>query len=98
MNDESVYLTVIDEFLKEQNDVLLKKSYKIKDWEKYKVIAHSIKASAGYIGAGQLHDLAYECEAALKRNDTGYVENNHLKLLALYEATEAILRSRETAL
>ena len=94
MNDNSVYKTVIDEFLKEQNDVLLKKAYEAKDWDKYRVTVHSLKAGANYIGAGQLHDLAYECESALKRGDTGYAENNHLKLLALYEDTEAFLIAR----
>ena len=93
MNDQSVYKTVIGEFLKEQNDVLLKEAYEAKDWEKYRVTVHSLKAGANYIGAGQLHDLAYECEAALKRSDTDYIDNNHLKLLALYEDTVAFLQS-----
>ena len=98
MNDKSVYRTVIEEFLKEQNDVLLKEAYETKDWEKYRVTVHSLKAGANYIGAGQLHDLAYECEAALKQDDTGYAENNHLKLLALYEDTCAILKCDTLAL
>ncbi len=92
MNDQSVYKTVIGEFLKEQNDVLLKEAYEAKDWEKYRVTVHSMKAGANYIGAGQLHDLAYECEAALKRGETDYIDNNHLKLLALYEDTVAVLK------
>ncbi len=93
MNDESVYRTVIDEFLKEQNDAHLKDAYEKKDWKEYRVIVHSMKAGAGYIGAGPLHDLAYDCEKALKQNDTDFAEQNHSGLLALYSDTEAVLLS-----
>ncbi len=96
MNDKSVYRTVIDEFLKEQNDVLLKEAYEAKDWEKYRVTVHSLKTGAKYTGAGQLHDLAYECEAALKRDDINFIEQNHLRLLSLYEATETVLLKCDT--
>ncbi len=93
MNDKSVYLKVIDEFLNENNDVRIKEAYETKDWENYRVSVHSIKTSANYIGAGRLHDLAYECEAALKHNDIDFVEQNHPDLLALYKATVNVIKN-----
>lgn len=96
MNDRSIYRTVIDEFLKEQNDVPLKEAYETKDRDKYRVAVHSLKAGAKYIGAKRLHDLAYDCEAALKRGDMGFVETNHLRLLGLYKDTVTVLKSSIT--
>ncbi len=87
MGDESVYRSVIDEFLKEQDDIKLEKAYGASDWDEYRVIVHSIKSSANYIGAKQLHDLAYGCEDALKQNDLKYIEQNHARLLELYRDT-----------
>ncbi|MCR5355818.1 MAG: response regulator [Lachnospiraceae bacterium] len=94
LNDRSIYLTVIDEFLKEQNDVRLKKAYEEKDWDNYRVIVHSMKAGAKYTGANKLHDLAYECEAALKRNDHEFVKNNHSNLLRSYDEAVSALKSQ----
>ncbi|MCR5507184.1 MAG: response regulator [Lachnospiraceae bacterium] len=91
MNDKQVYLRVIDEFLKEQNDTGLKEAYEKKDWEKYRVTVHSMKSGANYIGAKKLHDMSYDCEAALKQNDRDYIEQNHSDLLALYEETKALI-------
>ncbi len=98
MNDQSVYLAVIDEFFRERNDVKLKEAYEKKDWKKYRVVAHSIKGGANYTGAAALRDLARDCDAALKRNDTDFIEENHLKLLALYEDTVKALKEIRDAL
>ncbi|MCR4739787.1 MAG: response regulator [Lachnospiraceae bacterium] len=96
MNDRSVYKRVIEEFLKERNDVGLKEAFEAGDWKKYRVVVHSMKAGANYTGAGKLHDLAYDSEAALKRNDYGHAEQNHTALLALYEDTkDALMRILE---
>ena len=93
MGDRSIYLTVINEFLKEENDLGLKSAFIDKDWEKYRISAHSLKSAAKYAGAKKLHDLAYDCEAALKRGDHAFVEEKHSDLIKLYDETAAFLKT-----
>ncbi len=93
MGDSDLYQTVIEEFLKEQDDISLKAAYDARDWDKYRMIVHSIKSSARYIGATQLHDLAYACEASLKKGDHEYAKQNHERLLALYSETVSSVKA-----
>ena len=93
MNDRSLYSTILQEFLKEENDAKLRDAFEAKNWEGYRVAVHSLKGGADYAGAAHLCELARDCEAAVKRGDHTYIETHHHELLQLYDATVAQMKT-----
>lgn len=55
------------------------------DWENYTIKVHALKTNARTIGAAALSDCAAALEQAGKNTDTAYIEENHQKLMELYE-------------
>ena len=55
-----------------------------KDFKAYTILVHSIKSGAANIGAMELSRLAQELEEAGKKNDYGYIMDNHNCFLQCY--------------
>lgn len=55
------------------------------DWENYTIKVHALKSSARTIGAMELSACAAGLEQAGKSGDMTYLEENHPKLMSLYE-------------
>ena len=55
-----------------------------KDFKAYTILVHSIKSGAANIGAMELSSLAQKLEEAGKRNDYGYIMDNHDFFLQRY--------------
>ncbi len=89
MGNKEMYMTVLLEFLKEDNMVRADEAYEAGDWDKYRIDVHSLKSGARYAGAKVLYDMAYNCEAAVKKGDIDFVHRNHDRLKEIYAGTEA---------
>lgn len=73
--DMDMYNDIIKEFIPEANSNLenLKKCLEEKDMPNYAIYAHSLKASARYLGFTSLFDIAYKHEMDSKANDINSV-------------------------
>jgi two-component system sensor histidine kinase/response regulator len=71
MNDESMIKEIITVFLEDTPNEIksIRNAISLKDAEKVRNAAHSIKGAAGSIGASSLQELARQLESAGKNSD-----------------------------
>ena len=55
------------------------------NWKDYAIKAHALKSTSLTIGAEELSKQAKELELAGKKQDVGYIQDNHSVLLRMYE-------------
>ncbi|MBR6088785.1 MAG: response regulator, partial [Anaerolineaceae bacterium] len=93
--DEQIYQSLLEEYVRSSGEKIrsLRKSYEEKDWNTYAVVVHSVRSSSKMIGASALSDIAAGLEKAADEKDTAGIERDHLRLLVLYEAAAAAIRS-----
>lgn len=63
----------------------LKAAFEKKDWNSYKINAHTVKSTSRLIGAKVFGDFAFEFEKAAGNEDEAFIAANHDKFLADYE-------------
>lgn len=59
--------------------------HKTRNWENYTISVHALKSSSRTIGANELSACAAGLEQAGKNQDIPYIEENHPKLIGLYQ-------------
>ena len=93
--DEQIYRSLLEEYVRSSGEKIrsLRRSYEDKDWNAYAIVVHSVKSSSKMIGASALSDIAAGLEKAADEQDRVGIERNHLRLLMLYEAVIAAIRS-----
>ena len=97
--DETLYLSLLREFATnaEERIPALSKAFAEKDWKNYMIQVHTLKSSAGTIGADELSRTAAGLEKAAKNGDEEAIREAHPRMAALYEALVSVLRSLTAA-
>ncbi len=93
--DEQIYRSLLEEYVRSSAEKIrtLRKSYEEEDWNTYAIVVHSVRSSSKMIGASALSDIASGLEKAADDQDRVGIERDHLRLLMLYEAVTAAIRS-----
>ena len=91
MESKEFYLETLKAFAEEDKLTPLEKAYADKDFDSYRITAHSIKSSAKTIGASLLSEKARVLEFAARDGDTAAIEQDHSEFISQYRAlTESI--------
>ncbi len=83
-NDEELFYEIAKSYLKNNLTDKLKSFFESGDYENYRIKVHSLKSSSLNIGAINMSKAATDMDAAIKRNDIGYVVLHHNDLMAEY--------------
>jgi CheY-like chemotaxis protein/HPt (histidine-containing phosphotransfer) domain-containing protein len=86
MNDESFYLEMLAEYVKNDRSAELEKCFEKGDFQNYRIAIHSLKSTSLTIGAVRLSELAKSIEGACKEGNMDFVREQHGKCLADYKA------------
>lgn len=63
----------------------LKSCFEAKDWENYRINAHSLKSSSLTVGAESVSETFKKLEFACKESDYAYIEANHAAACDLFD-------------
>ncbi len=94
LGDEEFYNELLQTFYDQGLSYLLQiKDYvEDEDWERYKVLVHSIKNTSRTIGALTFSELSKTHEYAVRDNDINYIKEHYLFYLAAYGKLLANIR------
>ena len=98
--DANLYRAMLAEFAGEAPGRItqLEKSFTAGAWKDYALLVHSLKSTAGTIGAVRLSLAAAAMETAAREEDTAALQDGHAPLIALYRRIgEAVRAFREDA-
>ena len=78
-DDEEFYDEMLDEYVHESRAKLeeLIAAFGSRDWDRYRISAHSLKSTSRMIGAKGISGKAHELEIAAKAGDAGEIEALH---------------------
>ena len=93
-DDPEFYEEMLAEYVKESetNRADLQRFFEARDWENYRIRAHSIKSTSRMIGASALAETAYGLELACKEMDTAKIMAAHETFLFAYSSFADRLR------
>ena len=93
--DETLYRSLLSEFAAgaKEREELLRKSLEAENWKDYALQVHTLKSTAGTIGATALSETAAVLEAAANSEDKEKIQSDHSRLLDLYSSTTAAVRA-----
>jgi len=96
MNDEDMVKEVISVFLEDtpKEIVSLRDALSLKDAEKVRNVAHSVKGAAGSIGASSLQELARQLECAGKGGDIGLADSIFSQFEKEFDRLRTILEKK----
>ena len=94
-NDEEMYKSILSEYCMEQKSKShhLVECFEKKDWKNYEIYAHSLKSTSKTIGAYKLFEIAAKMEAAASKGEELSIEDNHAKMMDLYESIVRVIES-----
>ena len=98
--DVNLYRAMLAEFAGEAPGKILQleKSFTAGAWKDYALLVHSLKGTAGTIGAVRLSLAAAAMETAAREEDTAALQDGHAPLIALWrQIGEAVRAFREDA-
>ncbi|MBR4555627.1 MAG: response regulator [Ruminococcus sp.] len=84
MDSKEFYLDTLEGYLEADKRGELEKAFADRDIKNYGIIAHSLKSTSLTVGAVLLSEHAKAMEFAAKREDAGYIDNNHDELIKEY--------------
>ena len=78
-DDEEFYDEMLDEYVHESREKLeeLIAAFGSRDWDRYRISAHSLKSTSRMVGAKDISGKAYELEIAAKAGDESAIEALH---------------------
>ena len=87
-DDEEFYEEMLAEYVNEQDAdrIRLQQFFEARDWENYRIVAHSVKNTSKMIGAHTVSERAYMLELAAKERDEATLLTAHSPFLADYSA------------
>ena len=85
MEDEDLYLEIIQDYIDNSRREELEKAYKESDYHSYCVSVHALKSTSKTIGALELSEEAKELEDAAAREDADYIASHHGLLITKYD-------------
>ena len=88
MGDDDFYLELMQQFISEADEKIgkLKSFYDEKDFKNYEILIHAVKSNSKMIGIDNLSEDAKLLEKAAREGDIDYVDNNHSRVIAMYES------------
>ncbi len=88
MGDDDFYLELMQQFVSEADEKIgkLKSFYDEKDFKNYEILIHAVKSNSKMIGIDNLSEDAKLLEKAAREGDIDYVDNNHSRVIAMYES------------
>jgi two-component system sensor histidine kinase/response regulator len=101
--DKEVFKRILIGFLENNKDTMgrMRDFFSKKDWESLRMMAHSLKGSAGNIGAEKLWKAAMELEtasseAAEKPPDSHFIDNMETELERVLKSLQSLIEAPET--
>ncbi len=82
---EELFAEILSDFRNSGIIDELKKCFDAKDWDNYRIQAHSMKSSSLTVGAESVSETFKKLEFACKDSDYAYVEANHAAACALFD-------------
>jgi HPt (histidine-containing phosphotransfer) domain-containing protein len=92
MDSKEFYLETLSAFADEDKSSQLEAAYAGKDYDTYRITAHSIKSSAKTIGASLLSERARVLEFAARDGDTALIDKEHSAFIKDYTTLIAGIR------
>ena len=82
-DDEEFYGEMLDEYVHESRTKIdeLITAFASRDWDQYRISAHSLKSTSRLVGAKGISGKAYELETAAKAGDVSTIEALHSNFL-----------------
>ncbi len=86
-NGEDGYLEILRAYCEDwkSNGIYINDLFEKKDWKNYTVAVHGLKSSLFSIGVSKVAELAKQLEFAGKENRIDFIEENHGRLMEVYE-------------
>ncbi len=88
MNDDSFYMEMLAEYVKNDRSCELDGFLEKGDFENYRITVHAVKSTSLTIGATRISDLARALEMACKGGDYDYVRLHHKAFVDEYRALQ----------
>ncbi len=87
MGDDDFYLELMQQFVSEADTKIgkLRSFYDEKDFKNYEILIHAVKSNSKMIGIDNLSEDARLLEKAAREGDIDYVDQNHLRVIEMYE-------------
>lgn len=82
---EELFVEIVTDFRNAGIIDELKRCFAAKDWDNYRIQAHSLKSSSLTVGAETVSETFKKLEFACKDSDYAYVEANHDAACALFD-------------
>lgn len=80
-DSEEIFLSVLEEYVKNAPLDRLEEDYAREDWEDYRIAVHSLKSASLVVGLAELSAQAKAMNEAAKAQDLAYIRQNHRALL-----------------
>lgn len=100
--DSDVFKRILVGFLQNNKDAIsnIRDAFVIRDWESLTHMSHSLKGSAGNIGAEELHEAALNLETASKKGekyppDSELVDKMETALNQVLESLQSLIKTRK---
>ena len=84
MEDEELFLEMIDEYLIWETPNELDGYFDTQDWKNYEIAVHALKSTSLNIGAKELSEHAKALEFAAKGSDIEYIKEHHSEVMDEY--------------
>ena len=84
MEDEELFLEMIDEYLIWETPNELDGYFEAKNWKNYEIAVHALKSTSLNIGAKELSEHAKALEFAAKNSDIEYIKEHHSEVMDEY--------------
>lgn len=94
-DDMDIYKEILSEYASDSKDrrECLVRYHEEKDWDNYRIHAHSLKSSSKTIGAMDLSEIAKGLEEASANKDEEAIERDHDKALGLYDEIVSVIKA-----
>lgn len=83
-DNEEFYLEIVNTYIKSDKTEAIRGYLSEKDWENYRIVVHALKGTSRTIGAEEMSKEAEKLEAAVKKGDTAFAEENTEAVLEHY--------------
>ncbi|MCR5742329.1 MAG: response regulator [Lachnospiraceae bacterium] len=90
--DAEFYRSILEDFAKTDSFEQMRASLDAGDIDKYRIQVHAFKSNSKTIGAMELFELAKSLEMAAKEGDKTFIDENHPKLISMYDEVQKLLK------
>ena len=93
-DDVEFYGEMLEEYVREgtEKPAGFRRAYEARDWNGYRILAHSVKSTSRIVGAKALAERAARLEAAARAGDAEAIDGAHEAFLADYAGLVEAIR------